>query len=151
MNFFTCRAITLSLSFSFARDGVFSWIVRTSGGGNLMGFPSNLRTCKLPMSAKHDGSSSILFFCSAKTLSDVRFTTSFGMDLSLFLLTSRISSDVIRRIWCCQPWCLHECAVEWAGGTNSVGEFAHGIEADIEVAETGTFCEAERKRSQQIV
>lgn len=98
MNFFTCVAITASRSFSFAGEGALSLIVQTSGGGKTSGLPSSFRTCKLLISPKHTGNSSILFFAIASTLSEVKFAIFCGIDLILFLLTSRISSDVISRI-----------------------------------------------------
>jgi hypothetical protein len=73
-------------------------MVQISGGGNTSGLPSSLRTCIVVRSPKHTGSSSILFFAIASTLRDVRFAILGGIDRILFLLTSRISSEVISRI-----------------------------------------------------
>ena len=98
MNFFTCVAMTASRSFSFEGAGALSLIVQTSSGGNVNGLPSSFITCKLLISPRHTGSSSILFFAKASTLSDVKFAIFSGIDLILFLLTSRISSDVISSI-----------------------------------------------------
>lgn len=98
MNFFTCVAMTASRSFSLDGEGALSFIVQTSGGGKVSGLPSSFITCRLLMSPKHTGNCSILFFAKANTLSEVKFAIPSGTDLILFLLTSKISSDVISSI-----------------------------------------------------
>jgi hypothetical protein len=96
------------------------------------------------MSPRHTGSSSILFFAIAKTLSDVRLAILDGIDLMRFLLTSRISNDVIWRICCMSV--LHSRTAKVDGDTDSLGELAHGIVADIEVAEALALYQAQGER-----
>jgi hypothetical protein len=94
----TWVAMTASRSFSLAGEGALSLMVHTSGGGKTSGLPSSLRTCKLLISPRQTGNSSILFFAIASTFKEVKFEILDGMDLILFLLTSRISSEVMSRI-----------------------------------------------------
>lgn len=79
---------------SLSPDGVgtLSLMLHTSGGGKTMGLPSSFSMCRLLISPRHTGSRSILFRWIARTFSDVRFDTSSGISLILFLLTSRISN-----------------------------------------------------------
>ena len=109
MNFFTWVAMTASRSFSFDGEGALSRIEQTSGGGKVRGLLSSLRTCSVFISPRDTGSSSIWFFEIASTLREVRFTIFWGIDLILFLLTSRISSEVIWKIW------------DWVSGASPVG------------------------------
>lgn len=63
-------------------------------GGNVMGLPSSLRTCKDAMSARHRGRASIRFLGTDRTLSELNFTSSGGKTLSLLRPRSRISREV---------------------------------------------------------
>lgn len=114
INFLTCVAITASLSFSFAGEGTLSLILQISGGGNFSGFPSSFSTCRLLISPRHRGSSSILFFAIASTFSEVKLAIFCGMTVILFLLTSRISREGIPRI--CDSLVPCPCVMHSIGG-----------------------------------
>lgn len=88
---------TSSISFSFENapfGGLIDLEFKTSLGGNRTGFPSNFKTCRDDMSAKHSGRSSIRFFCTDKTFKDVKAAISGGNIRSLFRPRSNISRDL---------------------------------------------------------
>lgn len=97
-NFLMCAVTVTSVtSLSFRNPsfgGLGAWTCRTSGGGKMMGFPSSFNTCNDTISARHSGSSDIIFFCTDSTFNEDSLTMSGGRTLSLFRPRSRISRDL---------------------------------------------------------
>lgn len=93
------------------------------------------------------------FFAMARTFNEARLAILEGMVRSLFLLTSRISSDVISRIWVGQygGGGNREEGEEEGLATHSIGDLAHGIVAHVEVAEALALDEARWEGGQQVV
>lgn len=96
-NFLICAVTATSFnSLSFRKPpfgGLLACGCKISLGGNRIGLPSNFKTWSDVMSARHKGKSSMRFFWTDRTFSDVSLDSSCGNTRSLFRPRSNISSD----------------------------------------------------------